>query len=80
MIGRREFHYPKDEQIAEKVVAEYLGWFSKIKNRIQIEIESSSVGTGYEDALREAVYRDLRLHPKAGDRVLPDVLIISGTK
>jgi hypothetical protein len=66
LMGRRNFTIPANTNMAEKVLSAFVHWFEEIDERIERGCQSSAVGTRYEDDLRAALLRKLKLHRDAG--------------
>ena len=52
-------------------VSLFVEWVSTIEAEIDLMIADSSLGTGYEDALRAEVFSQLGIHPMVGQKTLP---------
>jgi hypothetical protein len=71
LIGRSSFEIPTERKAAEELVTGFLVWFDDIRRRVQVAINESAFGTGYEERLTMEVYRRLGISPLVGERTLP---------
>ena len=69
--GRSEFSVSYDHSAMLHAVSKFVGWVSTIEAEINLMIADSSLGTGYEDALRAEVFSQLGIHPMVGQNTLP---------
>lgn len=75
--GRSIFSISDDKTSMETAVSAFISWMSQIDNEINKLILESALGTGYEDALKQAVYSQLGVHPLAGARDLPSEISLA---
>jgi hypothetical protein len=80
LMGRSSFAIPTGRKAAEEAVASFLAWFDDIRRRLQVAINESAFGTGYEDRLTAEVYRRLGIDRLAGERTLPAEINLSPVK
>lgn len=71
LAGRENFDIPIEPENAQSAIAEFLKWFAQISERMSKAVGESAVGTGYEEAVRDQVYRCLRIHPSVATPTLP---------
>lgn len=76
LFGREKYTVPENENLAQVVLSGFEGWFSKIYDKIETEINESSMGTGYEKDLRLKVYDLLQINPLVLEKRLPNKITI----
>ena len=69
--GRSVFSVSYDHSAMLHAVSLFVEWVSTIEAEIDLMIADSSLGTGYEDALRAEVFSQLGIHPMVGQKTLP---------
>ena len=69
--GRSVFSVSYDHSAMLHAVSQFVEWVSTIEAEINLMIADSSLGTGYEDALRAEVFSQLGIHPMVGQKTLP---------
>jgi hypothetical protein len=62
LMGRSSFSVSSDKKSMAAATTEFLKWIGGIQSDIEQGIQDSALGTGYEDALRDAVYRALLIN------------------
>lgn len=77
LLSRENFQVPSNRDEAEAAVTDFFTWFDDIRARLDIGINKSAFGTGYEGRLRTEVYQRLGIHPLAGERILPNEINIA---
>lgn len=68
--GRSSFSVSSDPAAMNRAIDKHLVWLEGIRAEIDKAIENSALGTGYEDALRRAVYVALRINENALNKIL----------
>ena len=69
--GRSVFSVSYEHSAMLHAVSQFVEWVSDIEAEINVMIADSSLGTGYEDALRAEVFSQLGIHPMVGQETLP---------
>lgn len=69
--GRSAFSVSSDPKVMKAAVKQFLKWMAEIDEEIDAAVRESAVGTGYEYALRRAVYGCLGVSPLSGKKDLP---------
>lgn len=77
LLSRETFHVPSNRNEAEAAVTAFFAWFDDIRGRLDVGINESALGTGYEGRLRAEVYQRLGVHILAGERILPNEITIT---
>jgi len=62
LMGRRKFSYPTEKADGEAALQGFSGWFPKILEKISIGIGMTTIGTGYEEDVHDAVFKQLHMH------------------
>jgi len=63
LLGRREFDVPEDPCVAARVIEASRVWLANMVSRVDEACRSTSLGTRYEEQVREQAMRVLHLHP-----------------
>jgi hypothetical protein len=61
LLGRRRFSVPVDEESVSVAVNALFPWLDSVNNEIAQGVNTSALGTRFEDQLRDAVLNDLRI-------------------
>jgi hypothetical protein len=69
--GRSQFSVSTDRKTMDQAVNQFIAWVSEAEKEIEIAIAESAMGTGYEDILKQEIYKRLGIHRLSGAKVLP---------
>jgi len=76
LMGREHFEVPVQAKAAELTTAEFEKWFGKVRDRVARAVDESAVGTGYDAALRNEVYKRLGIHPALANTSLESEIVV----
>jgi hypothetical protein len=65
LLGRRRFAIPIEEQVISKTLIEMLPWLESLSQEIKDAVNTSALGTRFEQQLNKAILAELRIHPSA---------------
>ncbi|MDT6939348.1 hypothetical protein RI570_04215 [Brucella pseudogrignonensis] len=69
--GRSSFSISPQPRTMEQAISKFIDWASGIDTEIEKLVTDSAVGTGYEEALKKEVYKQLGVHQLAAAKFLP---------
>ena len=76
--GRSTFSVKDDRVLMNVAVSNFINFVSGVENKIDKMIAESALGTGYEQRLRDEVFKQLGIHPLAGSSMLPTQITLAG--
>ena len=76
--GRSEFSVKDDRVLMNIAVSNFIDFVSSLEKRIDEMIAESALGTGYEQRLKDEVFKQLEIHPLAGSSMLPTQITLAG--
>jgi len=65
LIGRRRFSVPVEENVVSTTLSEIFPWLRTLKKEISEAVNTSALGSRFEDQLIEAILQELRISPAA---------------
>ena len=76
LFGRSTFSVSSDRAAMAQAVSSFIAWIEGIEGEIDRRVAESSLGTGYEEVLKGAVFEEIGLHRLTGTKVLPNEIIL----
>ena len=75
--GRSTFSIKDDRKLMNSAVSKFITFVSDVEKKIDELIAESAMGTGYEERLKNEVFRQLGIHPLVGSSELPTQITLA---